>query len=308
MNDYAGETVDPARFAAGAQAFLEWLPVRQERGDPPFRTHRRVRWGRDVELFFLDGRQHRSAERFCNATLPDGPQTSDTLFSPFVTDEEIAAQLLPANLLSLVTPLLTPSDPTCAQEVLGDPARTLLGTDQIAWLKQALLDSTALFKIVINDVPISSLLVFPYDRWEAYTAERDALLAFLGEHFDPDHLLFLTTDFHMNLALQRAELTEVVVGPIATNTFGRELIERIPPNTVGDELVFLLLDAMITRANGGEHLGSAYDAFAYALVETFDDAGETRLRLSVRGDPDYLSGANDPDAVQELFSFELPRP
>lgn len=308
-NDYAGETVEPARFAAGAQAFLEWLPVRQAVGDSPSRIHRRVRWGKDLELFFLDGRQFRTAERFCNPTLPDGPQTAETLFSPFVEDEALAAQLVPPSLLGSVLPILTPSDPDCVANVLADPKRKLLGDEQLAWLKQGLLDSTATFKVVINDVPISTLLFYPYDRWDAYIAERSDLLAFLAANFGPDEVLFLTTDFHMNLGLRRSELTELVVGPIATPTFGQTLISLLPPELEGNEgILFLLVDALVARANAGTYLGSAYDALSYALLETSrGEDGVPRLRVSVRGDPDYASGDNDPGAVQELFSFELPR-
>jgi len=84
-NDYAGESVDPLQFQNGAQAFFEYLPVRKTSHGAPYRVDRSVRWGRHVELFFLDGRQFRSAEQFCNPEpIPGGPQTSNTLVSPFV--------------------------------------------------------------------------------------------------------------------------------------------------------------------------------------------------------------------------------
>ena len=40
--------------------------------------------------------------------------------------------------------------------------------------------------------------------------------------------------------------------------------------------------------------------------EVFEDAGEPRLRFTARGNPDYLAGANDPNDVVNLFSFEMP--
>jgi alkaline phosphatase D len=308
-NDYDGESVDPGRFANGARAFFEYLPVRAQPGRRNFRIHRRVRWGRDVELFLIDGRQFRSAERFCNETLPDGPETDDTLFSPYTQDEEIAAELLPPAILELAAPLLVPSDPECVERVLADPARTVLGREQLEWLEQALLGSDATWKIVVNNTPIATILSLPYDRWEGYPVERQELLDFVAAHLDPDHTLFLTTDFHTNLGLRRSELTELIVGPIATGTFGRGILQNLPPEVrdFGD-LVVLLLGQLFDRANGsGSLLGQEADAFSYAVIEIADDEqGVSRLRATVRGDPDYADGANDAARVADLFSFELP--
>ena len=48
--------------------------------------------GKRARSFFLDGRQFRSAEHFCNPDpIPDGDETPDTLFSPFVEDEAYAS-------------------------------------------------------------------------------------------------------------------------------------------------------------------------------------------------------------------------
>jgi alkaline phosphatase D len=308
-NDYDGETVEPERFAAGARAFFEYLPLRPRPGTRRFRTDRTVRWGRDVELFFLDGRQFRSAERFCNASSPDGPEAPDTLFSPFAEDEDIVAQVLPPDLLEAASGLLLPSDPDCAQELLADPDRSLLGRAQLAWLKRRLLASDATFKILVNSVPISSLLFLPYDRWEGYLAERQELLDFVAEHLDPGRVLVLTTDFHTNLAVRRPELTELIVGPIATSTFGSTVVAMLPPELQPFAFVILLLvDQVFDAANGGGAvLGSAHDAFSYAVVEVSRDGdGAPRLRATVRGDRGWAAGAKDPAAVVDLFSFELP--
>jgi len=311
-NDYAGETVDPVQFENGAQAFFEYLPLRQNPSGPPYTTHRSVRWGEHVELFFLDGRQYRDAEQFCNPDpIPDGPETPDTLFSPFVEDEQLAIQADPVIGPIAAQLLLTPSDPDCVDTLLADPTRSLLGGDQLAWLKQALLDSTATFKIIINDVPLSALLVTPYDRWDGYLAEQQELLDFIGANFDPDRVLVLTTDFHTNLAVQRPELTEVIVGPIGQTTFSETvrgmLVGLGLPVTL--EPIFVgLFDSVVDLANGGPGaiLGSASDAFSYGLVEVFEDAGDVKLRFTARGNPDYAAGANDPNDVVDLFSFEMP--
>ena len=310
-NDYDGETVDPVQQENGYRAFFEYLPLRKNPGQAPYRTDRSVRWGEHVELFFLDGRQFRSAERFCNPDpIPDGPETPDTLFSPFVEDEILAIQADPVIGPLAAALLLTPSDPDCVAAELADPARTLLGGDQLAALQQALLDSTATFKIIVNNTPLASLLVTPYDRWEGYLAERQALLDFVAASFPPDEVLVLTTDFHTNLAIERDELTEVIVGPIGQTTFAgtvRGILAGLglPPAL---EPVFLgLFDAVTDLANGGPGriLGSAHDAFSYGVVDVFEDAGQPVLRYTARGNPLYLAGGNDPADVVDLFAFEL---
>jgi phosphodiesterase/alkaline phosphatase D-like protein len=311
-NDYAGESVDPEQFANGAQAFFEYLPLRQNPTGPPYTTNRTVRWGEHVELFFLDGRQFRSAEQFCNPDpIPDGPETPDTLFSPFAEDEALAVQVDPVIGPAAAALLLTPSDPDCVDTLLADPTRSMLGPEQLAWLKQALLDSTATFKIIVNDVPLSRLLVTPYDRWDGYLAEQQDLLDFIAANLDPDRVLVLTTDFHTNLAVRRPELTEVIVGPIGQTTFGgtiRGILTGLGLPISLEPVFENLFDGVVDLANGGPGavLGSAPDAFSYAVVDVFEEAGDVKLRFTARGNPDYLAGANDPNDVVDLFSFEMP--
>jgi phosphodiesterase/alkaline phosphatase D-like protein len=311
-NDYDGETVDPVQFENGARAFFEYLPLRKNAAGPPYRIDRNVRWGEHLELFFLDGRQFRTAEQFCNPDpIPDGPETPNTLFSPFVEDEVLIVQVDPVLGALAAGLLLTPSDPDCVNDVLAAPGRSLLGTAQLAALKQALLDSTASFLIIVNDVPLSQLYVTPYDRWDGYVAEQQELLDFIGANLDPDRVLVLTTDFHTNLAIRRPELTEVIVGPIGQTTFASTVggilaTLGLPPNLLP---VFLgLFDGVVDLGNGGPGavIGSAPDAFSYGLVEVFEDAGVPRLRFTARGNPDYFAGANDPNDVVDLFSFEMP--
>jgi phosphodiesterase/alkaline phosphatase D-like protein len=310
-NDYAGETVDPLQFENGARAFFEYLPLRVNAAGPPYRIDRTVRWGKHVELFFLDGRQFRSEERFCNPSpIPDGPETPDTLFSPFVEDEQLVVQVDPVFGPLAAQLLLLPSDPDCVVDELERPDRTLLGLGQLEALKQALLASDATFKIVVNNVPLSALFVSPYDRWEGYLAERQELLDFIAANLEPDRTLVLTTDFHTNLAIQRPELTEVVVGPIGQTTFGQSVAgilatAGLPPTLLP---IFLqLFDGVVDLGNGaGSVIGSAPDAFSYAVVEVGDGPGGPTLTVTARGNPDYMAGANDPSDVVDLFTVQMP--
>ncbi len=317
-NDYDGETVDPAQFAAGARAFFEYLPLRLYPSVGPYVTHRSVRWGQHAELFFIDGRQYRTTELFCNETSPDGPEAPDVLFSPSNLDEFFATFLDPVIGPLASNLLLTPSDPDCVSTLLADPTRSLLGTDQLASLKAALLASDATFKIIINDVPISSILVTPYDRWEGYEAERQDLLDFIAANLDPDHVLVLATDFHTNMAIKRPELTEVIVGPIGQTTFATAVQSLLPPNLASFiDVVLALFDDVVDVANqplpltGINAMGivqaSEHDAFSYAVVDVFEDEfGEPKLQVTVRGDTSYALGANDPNLVEDLFTIEMP--
>jgi alkaline phosphatase D len=310
-NDYAGETVDPVQFENGARAFFEYLPVRKNSKGAPYRIDRNVRWGKHVELFFLDGRQFRSAERFCNPDpIPDGDETPETLFSPFVEDEALAVLVDPVLGPLAAQALLLPSDPDCVAAELEDPSRTMLGASQLAALQQALLASDATFKIIINNVPLSNIYVTPYDRWEGYLAERETLLDFIANNLDPTRTLVLTTDFHTNLAIRRPELTEVIVGPIGQTTFGQTVLGLLsdlglPPNLLP---VFLgLFDGVVDLGNGGGSvLGSAPDAFSYARVDVTDGPNGPQLTLTARGNPDYLAGGNDPADVVDLFTVQMP--
>ena len=308
LNDYAGETVDPNRFANGARSFFEYLPVATST-DAPYRIDRSVRWGRDVELFFIDGRQFRSAEKFCNLFSPDGPPAPDTLFSPYVEDELLVPLVVPPFLQPILTLFATPSDPDCVDNVLSDPSRTYLGLSQLASLKESLLASRATWKIIINNTPISTLFSGVSDRWEGYEAERQEVFAFIGENLDPEHTLVLTTDFHVNWAIERPEFTEVIVGPIGQRPFLPAVASILPPDLqpLTPTILALGTDPIVAAANG-DTLGFEPNAFSYAVVETFDDeeTGEQQLRVTVRGDTSYADGANDPARVTDLFTIQLP--
>lgn len=216
VNDFDGQTVDPARMRAGRQAFGEYFPLRQV--DDDMRLYRSFRWGTTAEWFILDGRQYRSGDvaDVCGDDVIPG------LGAPGVEQ---------SGLRSLVG-LPERTDARCLA-ALVDPTRTMLGAEQLAWLEEGLRNSDAVWKFVVNSTPIMELFVEPYDRWEGYAAERRALLDFIAEH-DIRNVVFLTTDWHATIfgdvridsfSDPRAVAYEFVVGPIATTPLQRE-IER----------------------------------------------------------------------------------
>lgn len=107
VNDFAGQTVDPALFAAGRQAFQEYMPISDWSDSLGF--FRTFRWGKDVELFILDERSFRSegVEAVCKGDL--APTLSQSL-------RTVAG--------------LPPTPPPGCLDGLSDPTRTLLGPVQ----------------------------------------------------------------------------------------------------------------------------------------------------------------------------------
>jgi len=103
----------------------------------------------------------------------------------------------------------------------GDGA-TYIGVDQMEWLQERLLNSTAHFKVILNSVPITNMpLVWDLaagDRWEGYRAQRQELLDFLTDNAI-ENVWFLTGDFHVGF-VSRIEpegpanvYREISVGP-----------------------------------------------------------------------------------------------
>jgi alkaline phosphatase D len=222
VNDYAAATVNPARYAAGRQAFFENMPIRESgfphdascAGDP---IYRKYSWGKDVDMFMLDERSCRSAEAV-TACFGDLAPTLPTA----------ARSSFPFSLF------LSPNPPPGCLAALNNPSRTLLGPVQKAQFKQDLLNSTAQYKLIVSQDPIQQFFVLPYDRWEGYPAERSEMLNFIRNN-GIDNTLFMTTDTHATLQNRvfmdaftdpSTISNEMVTGPIATTTFANEVIQQ----------------------------------------------------------------------------------
>jgi alkaline phosphatase D len=220
QNDFAGKTVNPARYAAGRQAFMENNPIRETglphdpscAGDPLYRT---VKWGSEVELFITDQRSCRDADvaAACGGDL--GP-----------TLPPAVRQSFPFSLFLSPNPI-----PGCLAAI-NNPNRTMLGPVQKAQLKNDLLNSTATHKVIVSELAWQQWWALPYDRWEGYGGERSEMLNFIRNN-GIDNVEFLTTDNHGTLQNQvyidkfsdpQTIANETITGPIATNTFQNEVI------------------------------------------------------------------------------------
>jgi alkaline phosphatase D len=87
---------------------------------------------------------------------------------------------------------------------LNNPDRTLLGTEQKNWLKNELLNSTAQWNVIAQQVMMAPLLnqwnlPVNTDIWDGYPAERSELLNYIVD-YDIPNVVVLTGDFHTSWA------------------------------------------------------------------------------------------------------------
>jgi phosphodiesterase/alkaline phosphatase D-like protein len=261
-NDFDRETVNPAKFAAGLQAFTEAWPVAT---GPDGRLYRSIQWGREVELFVLDLRSYRSRQASKTPACQNPPGGRPDL-APTLPQPQRAAYA------PVVRQMALPVPPECLS-VIRDPARTLLGDAQKRWLMERLHRSPATWKLIASSVPIQEFYALPYDRWEGYAAERIEILTFIRAA-NIRNVVWLSADTHAvlvnDIRLDSSGgpgdglgMKEVVAGPIATFTFAQAIAETVSP------LVPPVFAGFLTTPVP-QGLGMAcavLDRFTYATVE-----------------------------------------
>jgi alkaline phosphatase D len=241
INDFTRAEHGSTIYAAGARAFRDYAPVTYSSRNGLYRT---FRWGKHLELFFLDERSFRSGKvrTACgNDLAPTAPQEVRNAFA------------------ALVPGLANPVPQACL-DAINDPTRTMLGARQYAAFTRAVKASTATWKVIVNEVPIQQYYALPYDRWEGYGAERERLLTFLRDNVK--NVLFLTTDTHANFVNEVRLRTlapggpvgtgiwEVVTGPVATNTQNKEVDDTLGRAGMGSAIVALFYKPAPPRGVG----------------------------------------------------------
>jgi alkaline phosphatase D len=254
VNDFSLPENGQEIYDAGVKAFMDYAPVTE--GPRGLGLYKSVRWGKNVQLFFLDERSFRSAKAadICNGDLaPTAPQAVRDAFA------------------ALAPGLRNPVSPLCTA-TLNDPTRTMLGATQYAAFTKAIKASTARWKVIVNEVPIQQYYALPYDRWEGYEAEREKLLHFLQDNVK--NVVFLTTDTHGNLVNEVRYKTfgtpegsgmwEVVTGPVATNTFAKEIDGYLGQKGAGTAIGALFFKP--APPNGMGMRCAALDTYSYSEV------------------------------------------
>lgn len=184
---------DSALYNNGLTAFQEFNPIADEfygaTGDPRTAGERKLyranTYGLDAAAFVLDARSFR--------------------------DQEL--------------PAANPSDPASMLNFLissFNPARTMLGDQQVADLKADLLAAQGegvTWKFIFVPEPIQNLgVVAAGDRFEGYAAERTEILKFIHDH-DIQNVVFVAADIHGTL-VNNLTYQEFPGGPqIATTAF-----------------------------------------------------------------------------------------
>ena len=173
------------RVNVGLKAYYEWMPVRIPDATQPRKNQRAFQIGDLVDVVMLEQRLSARSQQLA-ATIP----------APGLGN--VFAQVGAFN----------------------DPARTLLGTEQEAWLGQKLRGSTARWKLIGQGVMFAQLkaqaaplsagggLFFNTDQWDGYQPARDRVYNFIkgdANHAPVNNVVVLTGDIHSSWA---ADLTQ----------------------------------------------------------------------------------------------------
>jgi alkaline phosphatase D len=249
-------------YRRGMRAFRDYAPVTYSKRRGLYRT---VRWGRNLELFFLDQRSFRSAKAD-DGGVCDNPLSGAADLAP--TGPQSVRSAFAAAIPSLAQPV----SQACL-DAIRSPDRTYLGRRQVRRFLRDVHRSTARFKVIVNELPIQQYYVLPYDRWEGYEAERQRVLRGLQ---DVKNVIFLTTDVHATLVndarFQTLEpggprnsgILDVTVGPVATANLGIEISDATGVTGAGT-----LVDTAFFEPQPPSGVGmrcSILDQFSYGEV------------------------------------------
>jgi len=210
-------------YRRGLHAFRDYAPVRWTARDG---LYRKFRWGKNLEVFFLDERSFRSANADAGGVC-NNPQTGEPDLAPTLPQDkrDFFAAAYP--------PFARPVSQACLNAI-RDPNRTFLGARQLSRFLRDVKRSTARFKVIMNELPIQQIYVKTYDRWEGFEADRQRVLNGLK---GVKNVIFLSTDVHATLVndvrfqtfepggVKDSGILDVAVGSVATKNFKLEIDE-----------------------------------------------------------------------------------
>jgi phosphodiesterase/alkaline phosphatase D-like protein len=295
VNDFSVAENGRGLYNNGVRAFRNYMPVTYRGSTGIYRT---FRWGRNVELFFLDERSFRSAKASANHVC-NNPQTGSPDLGP-------TAPPRLRNTFALIVPSFSAPVSQQCLDTIRSPQRTFLGASQYARFTAALKASKAKFKIIMNEDPIQQFYALPYDRWEGYEAERQKLLRYIQANVK--NVVFLTTDTHANLYNDARLATfpeeggpldtginELVTGPAATMTFTKEIDATTGRQGAGDLVTSVFFKP--PPPNGVGMRCAATDVFSYTQVKVTATA-VTLTPKDLNGKPVHEKGQNGAQGPQ----------
>ena len=265
-------------YKNGVKAFEDYNPTTYSKKTGIYRTER---WGKNLEIFFLDERSFRSASADFGGACDNPAGSGNPDLAP-------TAPQSTRNAFAVIAPqLASPPPPECVAKI-NDPNRTLLGSRQLKTFEKAIKKSKATFKVVFNEVPIQQYYALPYDRWEGYEAERKQVLSYLQQNVK--NAVFMTTDVHANLVndarfntlgdggVQNSGILDVTSGPVATQNFSGEI-----SGATGNASAGQLVQSLFFKPQPPAGLGmqcAATDQFSYAQVRV----NKSQLKISLLDD------------------------
>ena len=161
INDFSIAEDGGQLYRRSVRAFRDYMPVTYSRKRGIYRS---FRWGKNLEMFFLDERSFRSAKASAGGTC-DNPDTGQPDLAP-------TAPQSTRNVFAAVIPSLSQPVSQACKDKLNSPNRTFLGKAQRRRFLHAVETSNAKWKVVMNETPIQQFYGLPFDRWEGYAYER----------------------------------------------------------------------------------------------------------------------------------------
>jgi len=165
-------------------------------------------------------------------------------------------------------------------ETMETDAAIYISQEQMDWLKDGLLNSSAAFKVIANSVPIAELTEsWPaVDTWTGYASQRTELLDHIVDN-DIQGVWFLSGDYHLGSSHSVARegkyagIREVMVGPGASSPnpligaiqLSPGLAESIVP---ADQFDYYSIDYAATRITFDPEANTVHVQFISAADES----------------------------------------
>jgi alkaline phosphatase D len=179
--------------------------------------------------------------------------------------------------------------------------KTMLGTEQLEWLEQGLMNSSAIWKVISSDVPISvptgaNASILGRDGWAngnetnfssetGFERELQQLLRFLDDS-NIDNVVFVTTDVHFPANIQyeidanndgdKLIFHELISGPLSAFRFGTPGGAPIPKldNTFNPKILYE--EGGIFNFGHVKVQKNPEDTLVHLKAQVVDDNGFTR--------------------------------
>lgn len=191
-------------------------------------------------------------------------------------------------------------DPNYAPDNPQQP-KTMLGREQLAWLKQGLASSDATWKVIISSVPMSIPTGFPptngrdgwagFDQPTGFENELLDILRFMAEH-GIDNPVWITTDVHFAEAFRYTPFPqdpdfavhEIVTGPLNAGIFPNRNVDP----TLNPEVLFFHGPATSADVTSWEQAKRWFNfgtlevgAGGELTAEVVDTAGQPQFSLTL---------------------------